>query len=202
MNKLIVLCGMVFLGITSTPQSTDPNDVSSKNQITSFVFSEENIDAVPGHFSPENWICTEEKESTTLELASIPYLEIEEEVDLGFNTAEYLPENFDPQKVYFDLSSVVYHDLSKEEDFIGNLSRHLPEGFDPYASPADFMDISYIDEEDIELGFDTRDYLPVNFDPYKKELDLNSIVYLEEEEVELGFDTTIFLPENFDPYSL
>ena len=202
MNKLFVLCGMVFLGITSTPQSTDPNDVSSKNQITSLVFLEDNIDAVPGQFSPESWICTEEKELIALELASIPYLEIEEEVDLGFNTAEYLPENFDPHKVYFDLSSVVYQDLSKEEDFIGNLSSYLPEGFDAYASPADFMDISYIDEEDIELGFDTRDYLPVNFDPYKKELDLNSIVYLEEEEVELGFDTTIYLPENFDPYSL
>lgn len=63
-------------------------------------------------------------------------------------------------------------------------------------------EIEYIDEEEIELGFDTSAYLPEGFDPQVAYFDLNSVEYVEyDEDYSLGFDTTAFLPQDFDPYS-
>jgi len=78
-------------------------------------------------------------------LDSIVYLEEEEDIDLGFDTADYLPEDFNPYTFYFDLNSVVF--LENEIEFIS--SEYLPEDFNPYAPPVDFMDISYIDPDDL-----------------------------------------------------
>ncbi|MBT8281244.1 MAG: hypothetical protein KJO16_06670 [Muriicola sp.] len=202
MNKLLILCGMVFLGITSTPQSSFPDEVQLETETNPVILLEENILAPSLVINVAGWECSNENELTSLELSAIQYLEDFAEVDLGFNTADYLPENFDPYKVYFDLASVTYVNVIEEEVDDLDLSSNLPEGFDPYTFPAHFRDVSFIEEEDISLGFDTKDYLPAGFDPYKKEFDLNSIVYLEEEDLELGFDTSQFLPEDFNPYSL
>ena len=78
-------------------------------------------------------------------LDSIVYLEEEVNIDLGFDTADYLPEDFDPYSVYFDLNSVVF--LESDIELIS--SEYLPEDFNPYAPPSDFMDISYIDPNDL-----------------------------------------------------
>ena len=60
-------------------------------------------------------------------------------------------------------------------------------------------------EEEVDLGFDTKDYLPVNFNALKggkHDLDWNSIELIElEEEVDLGFDTKNYLPFGFDAKS-
>ena len=58
-------------------------------------------------------------------------------------------------------------------------------------------------EEDINLGFDTKNYLPQNFVARKGmfDLDWNTIELFEiEEEVTLGFDTKSYLPKNFNAY--
>ncbi len=57
-------------------------------------------------------------------------------------------------------------------------------------------------DEEIDLGFDTKAYLPIGFNAYAgMELDPNEIDFIElEEEIELGFDTAEYLPANFDPY--
>lgn len=58
-------------------------------------------------------------------------------------------------------------------------------------------------EEEVEIGFNTKDYLPEGFNPLKglHDLDWSKIELLElEEEVVLGFDTKTYLPKNFDPF--
>ena len=58
-------------------------------------------------------------------------------------------------------------------------------------------------EEEIELGFDTKDYLPEGFNPLKgmHDLDWSKIELLEiDEEVVIGFETKKYLPTNFNPY--
>ncbi|AUP78633.1 hypothetical protein [Flavivirga eckloniae] len=69
-----------------------------------------------------------------------------------------------------------------------------------------YLDISSIEvyeiEEEVELGFNTKDYLPKNFNPLKGkgDLDWNTIDICEvEEDVDLGFDTKGYLPKNFNP---
>ncbi|NER11730.1 hypothetical protein SAMN06265375_10521 [Muriicola jejuensis] len=202
MNKLFILCGMVFLGITSTPQSPEKSQIESQEFIKPVTLKVK----IRAHEEIRNHafieVVKESAASQELDIASIPFEEMEESIALGFDTGDYLPENFDPYKTYVDLSAIPYLEEREEEILIGSLKVFLPEGFNPYASPSDFMDISYMEEEKIDLGFDTRDWLPEGFDAYSRDLDLDSIVYVEEEDLDLGFDTSLYLPDNFNPYSL
>ena len=91
-------------------------------------------------------------------LDSIIYIEEEADFELGFETADYLPEGFDPNSFYFDLNSVEFLE-EKEIDFIA--SENLPEGFNPYANPKDFRHISYIDQrKEIAPIIETLERLP------------------------------------------
>jgi hypothetical protein len=42
----------------------------------------------------------------------------------------------------------------------------LPANFDPYTNVIAIGSINYMEDDEIELGFDTGKYLPENFDPY------------------------------------
>lgn len=109
-----------------------------------------------------------DKDIVELDVNNLDYIEIEEEseIDLGFDTADYLPEDFDPYAFYFDLNSIEY----MENDEIGmllDLKEYLPSNFNAYANPTDVRSINYIDVNDgVVLGFDTKQYLPKDFDPY------------------------------------
>ena len=104
-------------------------------------------------------------ENKDFDINSITYIEEEEEIDLGFDPKDYLPEGFDPYKLYVDLNAIEYI----EDDYleIDDMAKFLPEGFDAYAYPQDVAAFNYIDENDIvELNFDTKEHLPEGFDPY------------------------------------
>ena len=102
-----------------------------------------------------------------LDINTIVYIEEEEVIDLGFDTADYLPEGFDPYKVYFDLDSVVVVEEEIKIDF--DSTKNLPADFDAYSYPTDVSGFDYIDAEDtIELDFDTAQYLPEGFDAYSR----------------------------------
>jgi len=101
------------------------------------------------------------------DINSIIYIEDEIEFDLGFDTADYLPEDFDAYHVYFDLNGVNYI----EEDFTieWDTTEYLPKEFNAYAYPSDMESINFLDESDaFEVGFDTQKYLPLNFNAYSK----------------------------------
>ncbi len=143
--------------------------------------------------------------SPALDLVSIPYLENEDEglADLGFDTSQYLPANFDPYGAYHEVVEVAYVEEEIPVHLGFETSAYLPGDFNPYDVPRDFMDISYIEpEEEIVLGFDPAPYLPSGFDPYEDYFDLDAVVYIEEEEeVILDFNPKDYLPAGFNPYS-
>ncbi|WP_291866708.1 hypothetical protein [Maribacter sp.] len=105
------------------------------------------------------------KEIKDFDINSIEYVEEEEVISLGFNTADYLPESFDPNTFYFDVNTVDYiNDTINDK---GDFREHLPVGFDAYAYPTDVQSINYIDANDtIVLDFDTNKYLPKNFNAF------------------------------------
>lgn len=109
------------------------------------------------------------KDDDNLDINSIDYIEDDMEVELGFNTSDYLPEDFNAHEFYFDLSDVSY---IKEGSIIDlDTKQYLPKGFDAYAYPSDVQSINYIDvvgDAPVELGFDTEQYLPENFDAFSK----------------------------------
>ena len=106
-------------------------------------------------------------EKDKFDINSITYIEDEIEIDLGFDTADYLPEDFDAHQVYFDLNGVDYieEDLAIEWD----TKEYLPKEFNAYAYPTDVQSINFIDGSDtFALGFDTQNYLPLNFNAFTK----------------------------------
>lgn len=106
------------------------------------------------------------KDVEDFDINTVEYIEEETEIDLGFDVADYLPEGFDPYKMYVDFDAITY---IEEEIEISDLSQHLPEGFDAYAFPTDVQSINYIDENDsFTVDFDTKKYLPEGFNPYIK----------------------------------
>lgn len=106
------------------------------------------------------------KDIELFDINSIAYIEDEAEIELGFDVADYLPEGFDPYKMYVDLNAI---EFIEEEIEISDLSKHLPANFDAFAYPQDVQSINYIDENDsFTIDFDTKKHLPQGFNPYIK----------------------------------
>lgn len=65
-------------------------------------------------------------------------------------------------------------------------------------------DINVIEvEEEVDLGFDPKQYLPKGFNALegKDDIDWSTVELIElEEEISLGFDTQEYLPKGFNPY--
>lgn len=111
------------------------------------------------------------KEVEPFDISTIEYIEEDVIIELGFDTADYLPENFDPYKSYFDLDSIDYieDEFVQSKRVIRKLKRKLPKGFDAYAFPKDVQSINYIDENDsFKVDFDTKKHLPEDFNAYIK----------------------------------
>lgn len=189
MNKLFLVCGLVLMGITTTSQSENPT-TDFNNQVT----VEDVSLAVNDHTlfwgtdneelaQAETGVSMPDEAPENLELDQIAYLEADDTIELGFDTKEFLPENFDPAAFYFDLETVAYIEEFEDAELGLNTKNYLPENFNAYAQPEDVMDVSYIEETDYAVGFDTTTYLPAEFDAYETELDLNTIVYIEEDEI-------------------
>jgi len=112
------------------------------------------------------------QQTEPLHIDEITFIEIEEEIDLGFDTAAYLPEGFNAYKgMEFAINELEVIEV-EEVDLGFDTSKYLPKGFNLYAGmefelEEIFADIVLIEEE-IDLGFDTAEYLPVGFDAYAR----------------------------------
>jgi len=106
--------------------------------------------------------------STELDWSSIELFEIEEEVNLGFNSKDYLPDGFNPLKGLHELdwSTIELFEIEEEVNLGFNSKDYLPEHFNPLKGLHD-LDWSTIElfeiEEEVEIDFDTNKYLPKRF---------------------------------------
>ncbi|MBU2975605.1 hypothetical protein [Zobellia sp. B3R18] len=104
-----------------------------------------------------------EKDETVIH--SINYIDEDTYFDLGFDTADYLPEDFDANDIYVNLDAISFIEAESEVNI--NTEKYLPQSFDAYAFPENVEGFNYIDENDeIALDFDTKKHLPSGFDPY------------------------------------
>lgn len=118
-------------------------------------------------------------------------------LDLGFETANYLPQNFDPYAVPKTIHVIDF--IEEEEEVILNFNTadYLPEDFNPYEA--------YFNVHDLEIMVVER---PLNIPALKQaqlksanDFNVHSIDFIEqEEEIVLGFDTKAYLPKNFNAY--
>ena len=167
MNKLLI-CGLVMLSTTATPQNENPLLDGVIEEVVLSIDPENKIE--PQTILPEaeeleiNDNCSEEGPQL-IAWYDVSYLE-EDPNDLGFDTALYLPEDFNANALWTDLAGINFmeEEIDLDPDF--DTSIYLPEGFDPYDIYIDLDGIVYLEEEEIDLGFDTAKYLPIGFDPY------------------------------------
>lgn len=111
------------------------------------------------------------KEEDFFDINSIAYIEEEVDFDLGFDTSEYLPEDFDPYSHYVNLNTISY--LEDVYVFI-NSEKKLPKHFNAYANPTDFRHVSYIDPMDeVKFELETVEHLPADFNPYSRVSSMN-----------------------------
>ncbi|WP_422858120.1 hypothetical protein ACOKFD_11820 [Flagellimonas sp. S174] len=122
--------------------------------------------------------CMEQITDADLDINEIDYV-TEDTIELGFNTSDYLPENFDPYTAYLDIDSVVF--VEDEPEFIAdfNTQTFLPQNFDSYTDIVSVDSINYVEEEESDLGFDTSKYLPYGFSPHEAYFDIDNIIYID-----------------------
>ena len=65
-------------------------------------------------------------------IESIDLYEPEEELEIGFDTTKYLPEDFNARAGMDDIdwSTIELYEIEEEDDF--DPKKYLPEGFNPY----------------------------------------------------------------------
>ena len=66
------------------------------------------------------------------DINNIVFIEEDQDLELGFDTARYLPENFDPYSTIISIESVNFVDVCDEIDLGFETVGYLPEDFDPY----------------------------------------------------------------------
>ena len=100
-------------------------------------------------------------------ISSVTYIDDDADFEPCFDTAEYLPEGFNPYEVYIDLKAVIFIEDDATEAV--NTEIYLPSNFNAYAYPTDVASFNYIDEQDsVEIDFDSQPYLPKDFDAYER----------------------------------
>ena len=69
-----------------------------------------------------------------VEIEDIVLYEVEEEIELDFDTTEYLPEDFNARKGMHDIdwSTIELYELEEELDLGFDTSKYLPKNFNPY----------------------------------------------------------------------
>lgn len=66
-----------------------------------------------------------------LNLNSVHYMEWEDKTELGFDTAKYLPEGFDPYSENFSITSLNY--IEEDNVDLGfDTADYIPEDFNPF----------------------------------------------------------------------
>jgi len=150
MKLLTIISSLLLLINTATPNNTE---------------KELNI------FEEKYEEATHKEPTAPIAISDIVIYEVEEEADICFDTAKYLPENFNALKGKnnIDWSKI---DLVNEPDaeliFDFNTKDCLPENFNALQGKnnIDWSKIDLVDEPEADFDFDfnTKNYLPEGFD--------------------------------------
>lgn len=108
----------------------------------------------------------QQNNNNPIDTSSLDLIVIEEEIELGFDTAQYLPEGFNPyagmRGPIVDLGLIA---VEEEIDLGFDTKAYLPEGFNAYQGMIFAVEEIVVieDEEDFILDFNPQDYLPKTF---------------------------------------
>jgi len=115
---------------------------------------------------------TEDSTFEKLDISDIELIEIDEAVEINFDTQAYLPANFNALQGMHDLdwNTIALVELEEDVELNFNTQAYLPKDFNALKGMHD-LDWSSIDlielEEEVELGFNPQKYLPQGFDSHQ-----------------------------------
>jgi len=126
------------------------------------------------------FVSCDEDQAEVFDIASLEVIEIDEPVEINFDTISHLPVNFNALKGKHDLDWNTTELVELEEDVELNFDTkaYLPKNFNALKGKhdIDWSSIELIEiEEEVELDFNTQDYLPEGFDPYKEINSINEV---------------------------
>ncbi len=124
MYRLTLLFSVLFVLNTNAKISNNPDYFTSeKNEM-------------------ENLLFTKVKDSNivALEVTDIKVIELEEEVELGFDTTDYLPENFNALKGKHNLdwNTIELIEIEEEVELGFDTANYLPDNFNTLKGKTDF----------------------------------------------------------------
>jgi hypothetical protein len=122
-----ILILALLLGLNATANSTKNNVFPSYLSLDM-----EKLELEDKIFATLDETTNDTEEIITVE--SIEVIELEEEVDIDFDTAEYLPEGFNALdgKNDIDWDKIELVEIEEEVELGFNPKDYLPKGFDPY----------------------------------------------------------------------
>ncbi|EGV44630.2 hypothetical protein BZARG_1597 [Bizionia argentinensis JUB59] len=113
-----------------------------------------------------------ETEKTVPKIQEIQVFNVKEQIDLGFDVNQYLPENFNPLAGKNDLNwnniLIIETPVVVNLDF--DIKFYLPKNFNPLKgkNDIDWDNIELIEiEEELHFNFNVNAYLPKDFNPNK-----------------------------------
>ena len=81
---------------------------------------------------------TESSMVAIFDVSQLVVIEIEEEIDLGFDANFYLPENFNAlEGMYVEVDDIVILEKEEELELGFKTDKYLPKGFNPYSCATD-----------------------------------------------------------------
>ena len=99
----------------------------------------------------------------TIDLDSIVYIEEEKPVVLGFETAQYLPEEFNAYSSPVNFMDISFIEEDPEIVLAFDKGHYLPKAFDPYKEYFDLNSIPFLEEEEcFEIDFELYETEPVD----------------------------------------
>ncbi len=124
MKRLIAITALVLFGFNANAITT-PKERPLDDYIAMEIERIELETELFGQYA------TDEK---IISIDEIDVYDMEEELELGFNTADHLPEGFDPRWGMHDLdwSSIELYEVEEELDLGFDTKDYLPENFNPY----------------------------------------------------------------------
>jgi hypothetical protein len=96
-------------------------------------------------------------------LSEIIYVEDTEDVELGFNTQDYLPRGFNPYESFFNIHSIEFIEPLMEVNFDFEVKDFLPRGFMAGIPYFNVMEIPYvIDFDENKFYIELKAFLTAN----------------------------------------
>ena len=173
-------------------------NATAKTNNSSYYLNIDSIDANCEENELEQIVFASIEDSTfeNFDINSIEVIELEEDVELGFNPKDYLPNGFNALKGKHDLdwNTIELIELEEDVEYNFNPKDYLPENFNALKGKHD-LDWNTIElvelEEEVKFNFNPKDYLPEGFNALKEMHDLDShkiqLVLIEIQE-EFGYN--------------